>query len=159
LARPECELLLRLKALAGDTEPGIVCDCLSALITIAPERSLDFVAAFLKADNIEIVEGAAMAIGQSHLPEGFALLREHWERDVDQGFRKALLLPIALTRLDEAYVFLLELLNEGHSTMAGEALKALSLFDDGTGRRDAIRKAVDARGDPLITRIYCGSFE
>lgn len=45
--REEAVLLLRFKALTGDEEPEVMADSLSALLELAPERSLDLVARFL----------------------------------------------------------------------------------------------------------------
>ena len=38
--------LLRFKALTGDTHPQVLCDCFGALIKLAPDTSLSFVAGF-----------------------------------------------------------------------------------------------------------------
>jgi hypothetical protein len=100
-----------------------------------------------------------MALGGSHLPEALKILCDCWLRDVDQAYRKALLLPIALTRLDGAYEFLMELLEESHYSMALEAVKALQVFNDGGSRRNRIRQAVSARDDRLIAKAYRDYFE
>ncbi|HVK10442.1 MAG TPA: HEAT repeat domain-containing protein, partial [Gemmataceae bacterium] len=60
--------LLRFKAKAGDKEPEVVVDCLTALMQAAPGESLPFVAGFLTA-KVEIAEGAALALGESRRPD------------------------------------------------------------------------------------------
>src|SRR5262249_61044298 len=57
--------LLRLKARAGDAEPRVSAECLSALMRLAPARSLPFVAGFLQAQDPTVAEGAAPGPGES----------------------------------------------------------------------------------------------
>src|SRR5688572_28586982 len=65
----ESELLLRLKVLNEDGSPDVVVECLTAMIKVAPERSLPFVAEYLDHHSAAIREGAALAVGESRLPE------------------------------------------------------------------------------------------
>jgi len=159
LARPECELLLRLKALLGDDDAAVTSDCLSALMQFEPERSLDFVATFLDARRIEVAEGAAIALGESRQPAALDVLRKDWERNVMQERRKMLALPIALTRLDAAFDFLLEIIETGPIDLAGEGLRALQLFKGDEARRQRIREMIDKRQERQLARLYRECFE
>lgn len=64
----EAELLLRSKARAGDERPAIIGECFSALMSVEPEGSLDFVAQWLAKPDGALRELAALALGESRVP-------------------------------------------------------------------------------------------
>src|SRR5580704_419409 len=99
----EGELMLRVKALCGD-EPEVLGECLLGLMTMSPNRSLDFVARFLK-ERPPVMEGAAIALGSSHLQDALKTLQRFWDNHPSPETRRSLLLPIALIRSDEAFEF------------------------------------------------------
>ena len=115
------ELLLRLKIMAGDQEPAVLGECFLGLIKSWPHRSLEFVARYLSASAWEPNPGAtvacedteaarelaAVALAESRLPEAAEILRKRYENSVDSASKKLLLLPLALTRRDEAFDFVL----------------------------------------------------
>src|SRR5262245_23355166 len=76
---PSGEPLLRLKALAGDPDAGVVSESLGALLSLAPSRSLDFVARFLRHRDPVVEEAAALALGASRLRDALPVLRGWWE--------------------------------------------------------------------------------
>jgi len=158
LARDESELLLRVKALAGDAEPDVTGECLHGLIQIAPERSLPFVARFLGGPDLFVAEAAAIALGESRLPEAFGVLHSHWEDSIDPAFKEMLALPIALTRCDEALAFLLDVVETAHRDTAAAAVRALKVFDD-DACRPRIRAAADTRDEPAVRRAYAEAFQ
>jgi HEAT repeat protein len=123
------EALLRAKALAGDSEPEVVGECLSALMRIAGEDSLDFVARFLDAPDPELAGLAALALGESHLDSALAVLRERWEA---QPFKRpadrVLLRAAALHRSPAALDWLLDVAASGDRLSAGTAVDELSAF-------------------------------
>jgi len=158
LGTRECELLLRMKALAGDTEPDVTGECLAGLMHVAPDRSLDFVEAFLGHADLVVAEGAALAIGESHLSEAFGVLHGHWQREVDPDFRQMLLLPMALTRCDAAFDLLIGQVEEGSRALAEYALIALRVFGVQAEHARRIGDAVRQRGDPALTKRYQKEF-
>ncbi len=121
----EGELLLRMKALAGDPDPDIMGDCLAALMRLEPARSLEFVAARMDSEEPAIAEAAAIALGESHREDAFALLRARWESCVDAESRRMLLLPLALMRSEESIAFLLEIIREANKFIAAGAISVL----------------------------------
>jgi HEAT repeat protein len=152
--RESSEMLLRLKALHGDREPEVMGDCFNGLMAIAPSRSPRFVEQFFSNDSPEIVEEAAIAIGNSRRPEAFARLRGFRESSVRPGFKRMLLLPIALTRCEEAFALLLAVLKDECSDHAAAAIQALAIYSDSPERRERIREAVSIRNDPDISTAY-----
>jgi HEAT repeat protein len=152
LGAPEGELMLRLKALEGDVEE-VNAECFLGLMTMAPQRSLEFVKRYLTGPTLE---GAAIAIGSSHLPEGLETLRAVWD-DGTVATRRALLLPIALIRSDEAFAHLIAALRTEDRRTALEALPVLRLFP-AEPYVAQVREAVAARKDPQIAAKFAEIF-
>ena len=102
-------LLLRLKARIGDGEPEVLSECFSGLLTIDPKENLPFVSRFLETGGLARAEAAAIALGNSRLPEAFDVLRSCWQRSSSSELREQVLLAIAMLRLPVAIDYLLEL--------------------------------------------------
>ena len=109
---PAAQPLLRLKALIGDEEPQVLSECLLALLAVAPDASLEFVAGFLDGRTPDNAEAAALALGGSRLPAALPLLCEWWERTFDANLRRTALLAIAMLKSDAAIAYLLEHVRE-----------------------------------------------
>jgi HEAT repeat protein len=148
------EMLLRLKVLQGDRESEVLGDCFSCLISIAPKRSLRFVEQFLIADNPPVAEEAALAIGNSRLPEACTLLCDYRERVVSASFKRTLLLAIALTRCEDAFTFLLAVVQDEHPDNAAAAVRSLSIYSDNPERRERIHETVRLRDNSVISAAY-----
>jgi HEAT repeat protein len=121
--------LLRFKALTGDAHPQVLVECFTALLQLAPEPSLAFVAGFLQRDDRVLQEAAAVALGESHLVQAFPFLETAWEDAFEADLREMLLLAIALLRHDRALDFLISLV-EGGGIRGAEALAALGMYRD-----------------------------
>jgi hypothetical protein len=123
------EALLRAKALAGDSEPEVVGECLSALMQIADEDSLDFVARFLDAPDLDLAGLAALALGESHLDAALTVLRERWDAQPYKGpADRSLLRAAALHRSPAALDWLLDVAAWGDRLSAETAVDALTPF-------------------------------
>lgn len=134
-------LLLRLKALVGDSKIEVTAECFAALLRLAPAPSLEFVANFLRSPSEEIAEAAAFALGESRMAAAFPLLRAAWDRIAHAERRRTLLLAAAMLRLDEAVNFLLDRVAEDSEPSAADAIAALALY----GRDETVRARVEAR--------------
>lgn len=133
------EPLLRYKALIGDAHPQVLCECFGALLHLAPDTSLAFVAGFLRRDPAHpgahtgaasgpVAEAAAVALGESQLVQAFPFLEAAWEdARGDAEMRQTLLLAIALLRHERPLGFLLNLLGEDMPT-AQQAFAALRMY-------------------------------
>lgn len=150
------EMVIRLKALQGDTEPTIMGECFIALLSISPSTSIGFVGEFLES-RLEVAEQAALALGQSHEAEAFEILREQWETNVAPDFRRMLIVPISLLRRDDAFDFLLDVIRNSGPRLASEAVTALSVYADDRSRRK-VRDAVNDRDDPTVTAAFTREF-
>jgi len=151
------ELLLRLKALSGDAEPDVLGECFSALMEISPERSLEFVADFLDREGA-VAEEAALALGASRRAEAFLVLKERRRAAVHAAIRRMLLLPIALTRRDEAFDMLLGVAADEPRDQAEAAVAALKVWADDERRRGVIEQTVAGRDAPWLAQAYAREF-
>ena len=133
----EGELLLRLTLLRGD-KIEVMAEGLTALLSLAPRTSVEFVGRFLARDLEELREAASLALGESRQSNALPILEGAFETYRQQGFRRTLLLSIALLRCDEGVEFLLSRLEKEPESVAGAALDALALYS----RDDTVRKRV-----------------
>lgn len=147
-------LLLRLKALTGDTEPEVLRQCFSGLLAAAPEQSLAFAAKYVD-DEDESTAGAAIwALGESRLSSAVEILKEKWERTVNRDVRKVLLAALAASRLQEGQDFLCSLLRTANSRTAGDVLEALAPYAGSESIRQAVDAAVQKRGEASVTSAF-----
>jgi hypothetical protein len=151
---PASPLLLRLKVLTGDREAEVLGECFSGLLTLAPSKSLPFVAAYLDGDEAveeAVSEAAMLALGATRRADAFEVLKQAWGRPLSTVLRKTLLLSIATLRLQEALDFLLSTITEGPQQAAADAIAALGLYRDDAKIRAAVEAAVSSRGGrPLM---------
>lgn len=153
------ELLLRMKVLTGDSDPGVLADAFRALMTIAPEDSLELVASALTTEDFDTFQAAALALGESRLPEAFDRLRAAWLDAETDAHREALALPIALIRDESAFDFLLKAVSEARNPVAVAAVEALALFQTDAERSRSVEAAVDARGSNEVSRAFQKAFD
>ena len=123
----------------GDARPEVTAECFAALLRLAPSPSLEFVADFVRRPSHEIAEAAAFALGESHLAAAFPLLRKAWEETARAEKRRALLLAMAMLRVDEAVEFLFERVEQDTERAAADAIAALAIY----GRDEAVRARLE----------------
>lgn len=157
LGTQESELMLRLKVLTGDSESEVISECFVGLMTMVPDRSLEFVSRYLRDDDLAIAEYAALAIGGSRISQALDTLRKCWDEDPSPAMRRALLLPIALIRSDEAVDFLAEAICSADVRTASQAVSALSLYADGHSV-NKVHDAVKARNNTDISDRFRREF-
>jgi len=136
--------LLHLKALAGDSEPRVVSECLLALLRLDPQQELPFVASFLERGD-EAAEEAAVALGESRVAEALPVLRSWLEPARYRGLGRTALFAIAALRRDEAVDLLLSLARDEEPPTAREALAALASLTSDPALYERARAAVDGR--------------
>jgi HEAT repeat protein len=150
--------LLRLRILAGDSEPRVTGECLAALLRIAPVRSLPFVVGFLDSPDPETAEAAALALGESRLEEAFEPLRSWSGRIRSVEGRRVALLAIALLRRDAALEYLLGLVRDGPPPLAAQAITALGIYKDDEALRKRVAEAAASRNEPRIAEAVASAF-
>jgi HEAT repeat protein len=155
--RPDGVLLLRLKALLGDREIEITGECFTALLSLDPSGSLDFVANFLDSADLAIAEQAALALGESHVAAALPLLREAWERQSSRAGKRILLTGIGLLRNDQALGFLIDRLVADSVPAAADAFAALSIHQRDEKMAKRIDEAIQGRSDAREFETYLRS--
>jgi HEAT repeat protein len=151
-------LLLKLKILTGESEPDVLAECFSGLLSAAPERSLPLVAGFIDSDETAVAESALLALGSSRLPEALDLLRAKWERTAGGPLRKIVLLAIAMIRSDPAIEFLLALLADCTPAMANDVIGALAFFRNNEKVRSRVKSLVARRNDKSMNELFRQEF-
>jgi HEAT repeat protein len=131
LGSREAAIVLRLRALVGDSEPEVLGACLSGLLSIDPGPGIPFVARFLDQRGDAAAE-AALALGLTHDARAFELLKERYPRERNPDLRTVLITAIALTRLPEALEMLVRIVETSapNAAAAIEALASIRLPDD-----------------------------
>jgi len=150
--------LLRLKVLAGDDDPQVISECLTAMLHIAPVTSLPFVGRLLDAEEVYLVEAAVVALGGSRRREAFDLLRPWWERTSNVDLRRTGLLAIAMLKHDEAIEFLVSLVAEAEGPAARDAIAALGLYKHDEALRQRVVQAATARDDVDLSVVVSKVF-
>jgi HEAT repeat protein len=143
----DAELLLRLKASSEDDEVDVTAECFAGLISVAPERSTDFVAGFLRSDDEDVARAAALALGDPHAPAAFAALSDYRDSTIlSPDMEDAVLLAIALARRDEAADYLLDVVASDTPQNAGRAVAAMRIYAHSGPVAERVREAVGKRG-------------
>lgn len=154
LGQEWCELLLCMKVLQGDAVPEILGDCFNGLMSMTPDRSLQFIARFLESDDSGVAEEAALAIGNSRLPKAYTLLCDCRNGSADSAFKRMLLLPVALTRCEDAFNLLLNVIGNEPPDYAVAAIQALAVYGDAPERRKRIQETARMRKESTISEEY-----
>jgi hypothetical protein len=151
----EAELLLRAKVLARDAEPAILGECFTALLSVEPEESLAFVAAYLKDPDDVLRELAALAIGESRAPGAVEILRNAWnEVLVGEQLRLALIRGAAAHRSEAAFDWLLSIAAEARPPVAEQVIESLALYKHNARLAQRLAAVLEERGDGALRKIY-----
>ena len=151
----EAELLLRSKALAGDADPAIVGECFSALMGVAPEESLPFVAKWLAHSDAALRELAALALGESRVAGAIDVLKGSWsEPIVADELRFALVHAAAAHRSEAAFDWLLSIAAEARSIVAARVIESLEPYKSNLRLTERLRDVLAARGDRELQNVF-----
>jgi hypothetical protein len=156
--RPEAVPLVRLKVLQPDPSVDVLGECFTALMAIAPESSLDFVAAYLDAPDAAVAEAAALALGESHQPAAIAALKSRWRPDAREPLRRALLTGLALARQETAFEFLFSLAATAGEKTAAEVLSALAIYRRDDRIRNRVASIVASSHSAQLQRTFEAEF-
>ncbi len=150
LNSPSASLLLRLRAVLGTDEPEVLGACYGGILRIEGVRALPWVQRFLAAGDDSSAE-AALAIAGTHSAEGFAALRDCFEKAHDPWWRSVLLSAISLTRREEALEFLFDLVRT-ESLDAEAAIEAI--LRSAPSQEVITRLESLAAGNPRLQRAF-----
>jgi HEAT repeat protein len=159
-------LALRLRALMGPVKPDVdtpevLGAVYAALLSIEQVEAIPLVAAVLE-DGDDLAAEAAFALAETRLPEALAVLIARMrgsgmggvrQAEPDAWFAVALTSAIAMTRLPEAFDFLIGLV-ERESRQASAALDALGRTAPSTELRARIEKAVERTGSERLREAF-----
>jgi hypothetical protein len=157
--RRDATALLRYKLLADrEEEPEVLSACCEALIALAPQESLAFLASLLPAHD-ERAAAAALALGAARLADAYAPLAAWCAGALPAERRRIGYLALALLRAPAATEQLLETIRTDGRADALAAAQALATFRDdpvlAAQLRDAAAARTDAAGreiDALVSR-------
>lgn len=149
-------LLLRLRVLLGparrlEDEPEALGAASAALLSL-DSSAIPLIANALKAED-DFAAEAAFALADLRTPEALAPLLAHLRDGADLAFSPTLLTAVTLTRLPEAFAFLLELIarNAREAPDALEALSRIAPSDDFIAR---IAEAVDQADSLRVKQAF-----
>jgi HEAT repeat protein len=145
-------LLLRLRATLGNDEPEVLANCFSGVLAIEGIAGIAWIEQFLKKED-EAAGQAALALGQTRSVEALRALRRVFAEHTDHWFGGVLLAAIALTRRDEAFVFLLELVRE-ESRFAADAIPIVWNAIPAPEVKERLEAAVRETGNERLLRIF-----
>ncbi len=146
--------VLRLRALIPGEDPEVLGQCFTALLAIERDRAVPFVAGFLEEGDDPAGE-AAFALAEMRNPAALAVLLDRQKEITDAWFGGVLLSAIALTRLPEAFEFLLGMI-EREEREAPAAIEALSRVA-GEELNARLRRAVETTGSERLEKALRAS--
>ncbi|AUB79968.1 hypothetical protein [Candidatus Thiodictyon syntrophicum] len=153
------ESVLRTKAQCGDPEPEVTGACLLALLRLDAAPCAAFVGTFLDRGDPTLRELAALALGESRLPEALTELRTRWDAEPYKGAAEQVLLKgAALHRSEAAFDWLLSLVADGEHRIAERVLRDLTAYRGNERLRQRLAAALTARQDAdliaLLARVW-----
>ena len=152
-------LLLRLKVLTGDIEPGVLGKCFVGLLAASPDRSISFVAGYIDSEDSSMAEAAILALGESRRQPAFEILKEKWGRSACKPLKEILLVSMASSRLEEAIAFLLSLLTTASVHTATDVLGALAIYKQSERVSESVREVLARRGDKTLLERFVREFD
>jgi hypothetical protein len=117
-------LLLRFKAITGDENPDVLCECFSAILAAEGASAIVFVDSFCDSPSDEIAESAMLALGASRRPDALAVLQGRFEERRNRRLTKSLLFAMASSRMEQVRQWL-SIIAEGEGMEAVAARDAL----------------------------------
>jgi hypothetical protein len=146
--RTDAELVLRYKADCGDRKTEVVGECFAALLRLGPRaRAVPFVADFMSLGS----EEAAIALGESRIPEAWPSLRDAFP---GSSIQSAILLGMSLLRHDEAIEFLFKEVETGHERVAAVAIEALAAYRTDDVLRARMERLMEKRNGAGLLKAY-----
>jgi hypothetical protein len=145
-------LLLRLRALLGKDEPEVLGACYSALLAVEGRPAIPLVAKALEEGDDTAAE-AAIALADMRSPEALAALQLRLRAGADAWFGSVLLSAIALTRLPEAFEFLIAIVARD-SRDAPAAIEAIGRIAPNAVLRARVQQAVEQSGSQRLESAF-----
>jgi HEAT repeat protein len=148
-----CAAILHVRLLADESKPDALEALYRSLLVLAPKRYLPVVGKGLA----EGEESAALALGESRLPEAFGVLKDGLDR-ASGDLEATVLLSMGLLRMEEATAYLRELVEKAPENRAAKAIEALGLHRHDTRIAERIAEIVKARKSRKLTITFMEKF-
>jgi HEAT repeat protein len=156
--RPEGVLVLRLKALAGDSEPEVVGQCLCSLLDIEPQAALPFVARFLDAADGDIRFEAASALAAAKSTDALGYIERFWQGELPEELRRATVAALAASPNPASGTFLMGVLAEYPERLGADALAAAAASRFASALRERAESLVGTTASPALQRALAQHF-
>jgi hypothetical protein len=137
----------------GDSDAEVIGECFTALLGLISQRSLGFVAEYLHTGDDEVAEMAALALGESRIPAAFGVLRDAWMKKLSAPVRRAVLFALATLRRDEAFDFLLSLLETNEQDGAA-VISALAIHKKDEGLTQRLREQLNKTASQRLQALF-----
>jgi HEAT repeat protein len=148
-----CAAILHVRFLAGENKPDALEALYRCLLAIDCKRYLPLVTKGLSDGE----EAAALALGESRLPEALAILKDAL-RTALGDLEGTILLSMGLLRTEEATAYLSELVEEAHEGRAIKAIEALGLHRHDSRMADKLAIVVKKRKSKKLATIFAEKF-
>lgn len=148
-----CAAILHVRLLAGEEKPDALEALYRSLLALHAQRYLPVVGKGL----MDGQESAALALGESHLPEAFPILRDALAVAIGD-VEATVLLSIALLRQEEATAYLRDLVEHASEHRACKAIEALGLHRHDTRIVGPLADIVKARKSKKISQVFAEKF-
>jgi HEAT repeat protein len=143
--RPDVALLLRLFALRGDDDPGVLAEAFAGLLVLSADDPVPFVVERLGSEDRDVARAAAMALGEARRPEAVGALRMRLPGEDRPDVRHTIILALATSRDDAAFDTLFDLIARGSASDSKAAVEALRLYAHDEALQRRVNSAFDAR--------------
>jgi HEAT repeat protein len=151
--------LMRIRVRVGDEDPNVLTECLYAMLQLDAGPSLEFVDKVFNGPDPTLAESAALALGQSRLPEGFDKLMHWLNQSEDRDQRKTLLLAMAMLRQDTATAYLIAKIEQGRYDDACDAVDALGIYRHDDAVCSCVLEAAKSHEDEDLLAYAHGVFK
>lgn len=148
-----CAALLHLRVLAGERKPEALEALYRSMLALDAKRSMAVVAKGLA--NGE--EAAALALGESRLPEAFPVLKEALSYSTG-NLETTVLLSMALLRAEAATAYLQEIVESGSEPRAVKAIQALGMHRHDERLSERMVEIVKARKSKKLAGVFAETF-
>jgi len=154
LGRWEGELLLRQKALTGDSDPEVLGTAFSAILEFDQQDAVQFIGSFLENDDEPTRLEAAASLAQARHLQAFATIMKRWAMILTQEMRRTIVISLGASPLDEAKDFLLDIMKQGDIGHAVWAVTALAAGRHREDLRATVSHIVDQRRDRQLAQAF-----
>lgn len=158
IRNPGSEAILRLKVRLGDSAAEVVGECFAGLLSLEPQASLSLVVSYLESDDRELVQEAAIALGESQIPEAFEPLKALAVPNRDRDLQEGILMAMALLQRTVAVDFLLSLVAGTDIATARAAIHALRHCRDQPSIRERLVTIIQRCEEDVIRRAFAEAF-